>query len=87
MNMRQVKRSKLKKVVSEVNDALGYINTETITDTNKLLNAAVKVVEKRLGIKRRTTQCKEPWWKRGIQQKIKSLRRDISRFDRITAGN
>ena len=82
VNLRQVERSKLRKVVSEVNDVLAYINTKTsvrsirrrvsqrlvsevndvlayintIADTNKLLNAAAIVVEKRLGIKRRTTQ-------------------------------
>ena len=34
-NLRQVKRSKLRKVVSEVNDLFAYINRETITDTKR----------------------------------------------------
>ena len=40
MNLGQMERSKLRKVVSEISDVLAYINTETITNTSELLNAA-----------------------------------------------
>ena len=58
------------------------MNTETITDTNKLLNAAAIVVENGWNY-----TIYELWWKRRIQQKIKSVRRDLNRLDRKATEN
>ena len=87
MNLRNVERSRLKTAMSEVNEVIAFINTETITDTNKLLNAAAVVIGRRLGFRGQTGKKEEPWWKRRIQLKIKQLRQDISRLDRIKSGN
>ena len=83
-NLRHIERKKLKEEVKKVNEALKYMTTQNITDTNKLLKAAGCVVAKRLGVKKKKKggKVKEPWWKRRIKNKIEKMRKELSRLDR-----
>ena len=86
--LRNVERSKLKKAVLEVNEVIQYIDTSSVTETNKLLMAGANVVYTRLGMKQRSSYSKtEPWWKKRIKRKIKQLRQDISRLERIRSDD
>ena len=86
--LRNVERSKLKKAVLEVNEVIQYIDTSSATETNKLLMAGANVVYTRLGMKQRSSYSKtEPWWKKRIKRKIKLLRQDISRLERIRSDD
>ena len=85
-NLRSVDRSRLKKAVREVNVVVGFIQTRSITETNRVLIVAANVVALRLGFKRSSSSPREPWWKRRIKGKIKQLRKDISRLERVTSG-
>ena len=83
-NLRHVERKTLKREVSKINSVLKDIPTSNITDTNKLLKAAGRVVAKRLGLlrERKKNGLKEPWWKRRLKNKIEKMRKELSRLDR-----
>ena len=86
-NLRHVERKKLNEEAKKVNEALQYIQTGNITHTNKLLKAAGCLVAMRLGIKKKKEMVtKEPWWKRRIKRKIETLRKDLSRLERLASG-
>lgn len=86
-NLRNVKRSRLK-VVSEVNEVLGFIDTCPISETNRLLIAEANEVATHLGIKSEVKSREvKPWWKRRIQSKINRLRQDIRRLEWMASGD
>ena len=86
-NLRNTERSKLKKAVAEVNSVISLIETQTITETNRLLLAGANVVAARLGFKAGgSKRVKEPWWLRRIKSKIQQLRKDISRLEKHMSG-
>ena len=84
-NLKSVNKSRLKKAVGKVNALVGFIQTRSITETKGVLIAAANVVAVRLGFKRSKNHPREPWWKRRIKGKIKQLRKDISRLEKITS--
>lgn len=86
-NLRNVKRSRLK-VVSEVNEVLGFIETCPISETNRLLIAEANEVATHSGIKSEVKSREvKPWWKRRIRSKIKRLRQDIRRLERVASSD
>ena len=71
-----------------MNEVIQYIDTSSVTETNKLLMAGANVIYTRLGMKQRSSYSKtEPWWKKKIKKKIKQLRQDISRLERIRSDD
>ena len=86
MNLRNVDRNTLKEKVRKVNSALRYIHTDDITETNRLILAAVVVVQVELGVKRKEKKQKELWWKKRLSDQVASSRKDLSRVDRIMQG-
>ena len=54
MNLLNVERSRVRRAVAEANEVIGFIEAKTITETNRLLNAAAVVVGRCLGITRAT---------------------------------
>ena len=76
-NLKSVDRSRQKKAVGKVNVVVGFIQTRSITETNRVLIAAANVVAVTLGFKRSSSSPRKPWWKRRIKGKIKQLRKDI----------
>ena len=60
---------------------LSKFKTHSITKTNELFYAGA-VVTNRLGVKiDKVAGRKEPVWKRSLQNKIKELRKDLSRLE------
>ena len=84
MNLRNVERSLLKRVVGDVNEVIGIFDTQYINETNRLLVEAANVVAKRLGVRKPTAKRGDE--KRRIKQKIKHLRKNISRLERVVTG-
>ena len=79
MNLRNVERGSLKEAVKKINDLLTDIPTANLTETNKLLLAATRLAEKKVGAKKRETRSMvEPWWKRKLNGQIAKLRKDLS---------
>ena len=66
---------------------VSVIETKTISETNRLLNAAAVVVGRYLGITRVTTKRRNDIDGGRIQMKIKQLRRDMSILQRKTSGD
>ena len=86
-NLRNTERSKLKKAVAEVNSVISLIETQTITETNRLLLAGANVVAARLDFKAGgSKRVKEPWWLRRIKSNLQQLRKDISRLEKHMSG-
>ena len=74
-----------------MNKVLKYIRTSNITDTNNLIKAASMVVAENMGMDVRKKNAnrgdrKEPWWKRRIQESIKTILKDISVLGRKDEG-
>ena len=86
MNLRNVNRNSLKEKVKKVNSALRYVHTDDITETNRLILAAAVVVQEELGVKRKEKRQKGLWWKKRLCDQVASLRKDLSRVDRIEQG-
>ena len=62
-----------------VNEAIKYLKTKSITDTNYLIRAASVWVAERIGLKKAEhTKKNEPRWKRRIEGDIMRLRSQLS---------
>ena len=56
--------------------------TRSIIKTNELFYAGAVVLTNRLGVKiNNVAERKEPMWIRGLQNKIKELRKDLSQLE------
>ena len=68
-------------VVAEV---AAQIQTNDISETNRLLYATAVVVTERLGIKPgKKKATKEPRWKRRLQGQMDQLRKNLSRLEQV----
>ena len=84
---KKVDQRKLKDVTKKVNAVIRHIETDDVTQTNKLAMAAAPWVAKEVGVKKgKIVQKKEPWWKRRIEKDITNLRRDINKLKRERLG-
>ena len=64
-----------------------HIETDDITQTNKLAMAVTLWVAKEVGAKKgKRGEKKEPWWKRTIESDMTNLRRDNNRLERERQG-
>ena len=82
VNLRNIDRRSLKEKTKRVNEVIGKLESETITDTNNLILAGANAVADLIQTKvRKGKNEKVPWWKRRIQSQIDSLRKDISKLD------
>ena len=80
---KKVDQRKLRDVTQEVNAVIRHIETDDVTQTNKLAMPAALWVAKEVGVKKRKIgDKKERWWKRRIQSDINNLRLDINRLER-----
>ena len=69
----------------KVNEVLKDIQTETITDTNKLIHAVSIYIARKVGLrtgKDRRKKKQKPWWKRRIKGSIEELRRHLNILER-----
>ena len=80
---KKVVQRKLRDVTKKVNAVIRHIETDDVTQTNKLAMAAALWVTKEVGMKKgKIGEHKEPWWKKRAESDITNLRRDINRLER-----
>ena len=87
-DFKKVDKSRVDEETTRVNSVLKYIETKSISETNKLLKAVIIYVAERLGIKnkRGSKRNNEPWWKRRTENDIDILRKDIAILERKKRG-
>ena len=79
--LRNVPSKKLLEETPQVDKVLSKFKINSITKTNELFYAGAFVVTNRLGVKiNMVAGRKEPMWKRRLQNKIKELRKDLSKL-------
>ena len=85
---KRVDRCKINEITAKGNKLVARIQTDNITDTNKLLKAVRSVVAEKIGLKEvvEQTKQKEPWWKRRLDMDIKRLRKYINILERKKRG-
>ena len=67
----------LKFQTDRVNEAIKYLKSKSITETNNLIRATSVWVAEKLGLKKAKHRKKnEPWWKRRINGDIKRLKQE-----------
>ena len=86
--LRSYDNKKLKDVTKRVNDVLGTIETNSISETKNLIIAGITLMYKELGIKNNAqkTKAKEPYWKRRLENDIRKLRKELSRIESWFTG-
>ena len=76
---KEVDQRKLRDVSKKVNAMIRHIETDDVTQTNKIALARALWVAKEVGMKKgKIGDRKEPWWERRIESYIINLRRDIN---------
>ena len=73
-----------------VNCVFTSVETNSESENNKLLTSASFLVVEMLGVKTRQKSGKsgkEPYWKRRIENKVKTWRKKLSKFEEIRKGN
>ena len=84
---KKVGRKILKAQVDRVNEAVKYLDSNSITETNSLIVAASVWVAEQIGLKNIEYRKKnEPRWKRRIEGDIKRLRKDVNILERELKG-
>ena len=80
--LRNVPKKNLLDETAKVDKVLSKFKTHSITKTNELFYAGAFVVTNRLGVKiDKVAGQKELMWKRRLQNKIKELRKDLSKLE------
>ena len=80
--LRTVPKKKLLEEAANVDKVLSKFKTHSIRKTNELFYAGAFVITNRLGVKvDKVAWRKEPMWKRRLQNKIKELRKDLSKLE------
>ena len=80
--LRNVPKKKVLEETAKVDKVLSKFKTHSITKTNELFYAGAFVVTNRLGVKiDKVAGRKESMWKRRLQNKIKELRKDLSKLE------
>ena len=89
--MKAYNHMKLKEKTKEVNEILKSIQTNNITDTNKLIYAGAKMVVELMEIRPPTTQNsngsqKIPPWKKRLEIQLHKMRGDLSKIKEMAKG-
>ena len=84
---KKVDKKVLKVQTDRVNDAIKYLKSKSITETNNLIRAAGVMVAEQVGLKKAERRKKnEPRWKRKIEGDIKRLRQEDNFLEREVKG-
>ena len=82
--LRGIESEKLRKAIKKLDELLGKIKVDDITDVNDLIYCASAVVVEDLGVKREGgKKSKEQWWKRRLEGQVKQLNKDLGRINAI----
>ena len=86
--LRSVRRNKFMCIVNCVNNLCQFINTSNLTATANLMYAAAKVVTEAIGLscQRCSSKSGHPW-KLRLQNKLTTLRKDLSRLVAMQSGH
>ena len=77
----------MKAKVDRVNEAVKYLDSNSITETNSLIVPASVWVAEQIGLKKIEYRKKnEPRWKRRIEGDIKRLKKDVNILERELKG-
>ena len=77
----------MRDVTKKMDAVIRHIETDDVTQTNKLAMAAALWIAKVVGVKKGSRgEKKESWWKTRIEDVITNLRRDINRLERERRG-
>ena len=77
----------LKVQTDRVSEAIKYLKSKSITETNNLISAASAWVTERIGLKKAEHRKKnEPRWKRRVEGDIKRLRQEFNFLKREVKG-
>ena len=84
---KKVDKKVLKVPANRVTEAIKYLKSKSITETNNLIRAASVCVAERIGLKKAERRKKnEPRWKRRIEGDIKRLRQEVNFLGREVKG-
>ena len=84
---KKVNKKVLKNQTERVNEAIKYLRSKSITETNKSVQVASVWVAEQVGLKKVVHRKKnEPRWKRRIEGDIKRLKQDINFLERGSRG-
>ena len=80
---KKVDKKVLKVQTDRVNDAIKYLKSKSITETNNLIRAAGVMTAEQIGLKKAERRKKnKPRWKRKIEGDIKRLRQEDNFLER-----
>ena len=83
-SLRGVEKGKLYAAVKKVDNVIGKIKVNNITETNDLIYCGAAMVTEMLGLKSKNKEKrKEPWWKRRLEGQVKDLNRDLGRVNAL----
>ena len=84
---KKVDKKVLEVQTDSVNEAIKYLKSKSITETNNLIRAASVWVVERIGLKKAEHRKKnQPRWKRWIEGDIKRLRQEVNFPERKVKG-
>ena len=79
-SLRGVDLLKVKSTVSEINH-ISNIRVKNLNELKNLLRAGARLVCNKVGVIANKKECKEPYWKRRIEDDIARLPKDLSQTD------
>ena len=80
--LRNVTKKKLLEETAKIDKVLSKFKAHSITKTSELFYSGAVAVTNRLGVKiDKVAGRKEPMWKRGLENNIKELRKDVSQLE------
>ena len=83
-SLRGVEKGKLHAAVKKVDNVIGKMKVNSITETNDLTYSGAAVVTEMLGVKSKSKEKrKEPWWKPRFEGQAKELNSDLGRVNAL----
>lgn len=85
--MKKVDKKFLKFLTDRANEAIKYLKSMIITETNNLIRSASVWVAEQLVLRKAEHRKKnEPWWRRRIEGDTKTLKQEVNFLDRESKG-
>ena len=82
--LKKIAKRRIREELQAVEEVAVQIQTNDMSETNRLLHATAVVVTERLGLKPGMKKAtKELWWKRRLQGQVDQLRKDLSRLEHV----
>ena len=82
--LRGIEKHRLLEATRKVDEVTKKIDIGNIAELNDLVYAGAAVVTKMLGIKKRKSTRREPWWKRKMEAQVKQLSKNLGHINTLT---